>query len=76
VTLPEVNDNERKVDQSTPARTDLTANNATMEDSKRGFVLLKVVPLSVKNGNIISTYGLLDTATVSSLITSHLAERL
>ena len=57
---------------------DQPVNNATIEDSKRSFVLLKVVPLRVvaNNGTVVSTYGLLDTAAVSSLITSHLAERL
>ena len=29
-----------------------------------------------ENGTVVSTYGLLDTAAVSSLITSHVAERL
>ena len=78
VTPSELGDNERNVDQSAPARTDLTVNNATMEDSKRSFVLLKVVPLCVvaENGAVVSTYGLLDTAAVSSLITSSLAKRL
>ena len=49
-----------------------------MENSKRSFVLLKVVPLSVTadNGAIVTTYGLLDTAAVSSMITSQLAEKL
>ena len=49
-----------------------------MEDSKRSFVLLKVVPLRViaENGAAVTTYGLLDTAAVSSMISSHLAERL
>ena len=78
VTLHEVNESERNVDQSIPARTDLTVNNATMENSKRTFVLLKVVPLSVvaDNGAIVTTYGLLNTAAVSSMITSQLAEKL
>ena len=49
-----------------------------MENSKRSFVLLKGVPLSViaDNGAIVTTYGLLDTADVSSMITSQLAEKL
>lgn len=49
-----------------------------MEDSKRSFVLLKVVPLSIvgENGTMVTLYGLLDSAAVSSLITSDLAERL
>ena len=52
----EVSETERNVDQSIPARADLTVNNATMENSKRSFVLLKVVPLSVvaDNGAIVS----------------------
>ena len=68
----------RNVNQSIPARTDLTINNATTENSKRSFVLLKVVPLSVvaDNGTIVTTYGLLDTAAVSSMIMSQLAEKL
>ena len=45
VTPREVRETERNVDQSIPARTDLTVNNATMENSKRSFVLLKVVPV-------------------------------
>lgn len=69
VTPREVKETERNVDQSIP---DLTVYNATMENSKRSFVLLKVVPLSdnADNGAIVTTYGLLDTATVSSMITS------
>ena len=41
-------------------------------------MLLKVVPLSnvADNGGIVTTYGLLDTAAVSSMITSQLAEKL
>ena len=72
----EVSETERNVDQSIPARTDLTVNNATMENSKRSFVLLKVVPLSVvaENGAIVTSYGLLGTVAVSSMITSQLAE--
>ena len=69
VTPREVKETERNVDQSVPARTDLTENNAAMEDSKRSFVLLKVVPLSIvaDNGAIVTTYGLLDTAAVNSM---------
>ena len=49
-----------------------------MEDSKRSFLLLEEVPLSVvaDNGAIVTTYGLLDTAAVSSMITSQLARKL
>ena len=77
MTPPEIIDNEKNVDQNPQARMNLPVNNATMEDSKRSFVLLKVVPLRVvaENGTVVSTYGLLDTAAVSSLITSHVAER-
>lgn len=78
MTKPEIID-ERNVDQNPELRRmDLPVNNATMDDSKRSFVLLKVVPLRVvaENGTVVSTYGLLDTASVSSLITCHLAERL
>lgn len=77
VTPPEIIDG-RNVDQNTHARMDLPVNNATMDDLKRSFVLVKVVPLRVvaENGTVVSTYGLLDTAAVSSLITCYLAERL
>ena len=49
-----------------------------MGDTKRTLVLLKVVPVSIaaKNGIVVSTYRLLDTGAVNSLITSKLAERL
>ena len=69
VTPREVTETERNVDQSIPSRTDLILNNATMENSKRIFVLLKVVPLF-----FVTSYGLLDTAAVSSMITSQLPE--
>ena len=77
VTPREVNGTERNVDQSISARTNLTVNNATMENSNRSFVLLKAAPLYVvaDNGTIITTYGLLDKAAVSSMITSQLAEK-
>ena len=56
----------------------LTVNNAAIENSKRMFVLLKVVFLSVVADNeaIVTTYGLLDIAAISSMITSQLAEKL
>ena len=77
-TTNDVNDNERNTKPSTPPATDLTVHNATTEDSKRSFVLLKVVPLRVisENGAAVTTYGLLDTAAVSSMISSPLTERL
>ena len=55
----------------------LDVHKATVDSAQRSFVLLKVVPVRVlsDNGNaiIITTYGLLDSAAVSSLITSDLA---
>ena len=72
----EVKETKRNVDQRIPARTDLPVNNPAMENSKRSFELLKVVPRSVvaDNGAIATTYGLLDTAAVSYMITSQLAK--
>ena len=53
-------------------------NNETTENKKRSFVLLKVVPLRVtaENGRILITYGMLDSAVVSSMITSNTADKL
>ena len=41
-------------------------------------MLLKVVPLRVtaENGRTLTTYGMLDSANVSSMITSNIAEKL
>ena len=74
----DVNYGERNTNQSTPPATDLTVHNATVEDLKRSLVLLKVVPLHVisENRAAVTTYGLLDTAAVSSMITSYLEEML
>ena len=73
----DANKGEESVNRSATPSEDLTVS-VTMEDSKRSFVLLKVVPLSIvgENGTMVTSYGLLDSAAVSSLITSDLAERL
>lgn len=57
-----VDKGEESVNHSTPPTKDV-AVTATLEDSKRSFVLLKVVPLSIvgKNRTIVTTYGLLDS---------------
>ena len=59
MTPPEVNESEKNADQSLPATMDLPLNSATLEDSKRSFVLLKVVPpcVAAENGTVVSTYG-------------------
>ena len=69
------NKGEESVNRSATPSEDLTVS-VTMEDSKQSFVLLKVVPLSFvgENGTMVTSYGLLDSAAVSSLITSDLAE--
>ena len=79
--LPELTPNqtkndERSVHQSSPPGTAVTVHEATKGDCERVFVLLKVVPLRVvsENGTVVSTYVLLDTAAVSSMITSHLQQ--
>ena len=71
------NKGEESVNRSAIPSEDLTVS-VTMEDSKRSFVLLKVVPLSIvgENGTMVTSHGLLDSVAVSSLITSDLAERL
>ena len=77
VTPNQISEDGQNVEQS-PRGTDLPVHKATTADCERGFVLLKVVPLCVvsENGTVVSTYGLLDTAAVSSMITSNLATRL
>lgn len=54
----------------------MTVREATIGDCERVFVLLKVVPLRVvsENGTVVSTHVLLDTAAISSMITSHLQQ--
>ena len=56
----------------------MTIHEATIGDCERFFVLLKVVSLRVvsENGTVVSTYVLLETAAVSSMITSHLQQHL
>ena len=53
-------------------------HKATVASAQRSFVLLRLVPVRVLsgNGNDITTYGLLDSAAVSSLNTSDLAQKL
>ena len=53
-------------------------NHATSAMSRRGFVMLKVVPMRVvaKDGNTVTTYGLLDSAAVATMINSKLARKL
>ena len=77
-TMSEAGDVEGSVDQSSPLVSNLFVNNATMDDVSRSFVLLKVVPLRLiaENGNTRTAYGLLDSAAVSSIITSNLVGRL
>lgn len=54
------------------------SQNATSSVTERNLVMLKVVPMRVvaESGKEVTTYGLLDTAAVSSMITSQLAEEL
>ena len=56
----------------------LDVHKATVDRAQRSFVLVKVVPVRVlsENGNAITAYGLLDSAAVSSLITSDRAQKL
>ena len=56
----------------------LAVNNTTTENRRRSFVLLKVLPLRVtaENGRTLTTYGMLDSAAVSSMITSNIADKL
>ena len=77
-TINEAEDVEGSVDQSSSLVSNLFVNNATMEDVCRSFVLLKIVPLRViaDNGNSLTTYGLLDSAAVGSMITSNRMRRL
>ena len=77
-TQPEHSGSERNAGQNVTPEMELPVNSSTMADTKRTLVLLKVVPVSIaaKNGIVVSTYGLLDTGAVNSLITSKRAERL
>ena len=71
-TINEAGDVESCVDHSSPLVSNLFVNTATMDDVSRSVVLLKVVPLRLiaENGNTRTTYGLLDSAAVSSIIGS------
>ena len=64
--------------QSSSPSTSLPVHNASVTDSDRGLVLLKVVPVRVvsEGGLALSTYGLLDTAAVSSMISSRIVAKL
>ena len=50
----------------------------TTEIKRKSFVLLKVAPLRVtaENGRTLITYGMLDSAVFSSMITSTIADKL
>ena len=50
----------------------------TTENKRKSFVLLKVAPLRVtaENGRTLITYGMLDSAVFSSMITSNIADKL
>ena len=56
----------------------LSVNYTTTESNRRNFVLLKVDPVRVtaENGRTLTTYGMLDSAAVSSMITSNIADKL
>ena len=77
-TKNEIEDIEGNPEQSSPVVSNLSVNNAKTESNRRGFVLLKVVPLRVtaENGRTLTTYGMLDSAAVSSMITSNIADKL
>ena len=77
-TKNEIEDVRANAEPSSPAVPNLSVNNATTENNRRSFVLLKVVPLRVtaENGRTLTTYGMLDSAAVSSMITSNIAEKL
>ena len=63
---------------SSPAVSNMLVDNATTEHNRRSFELLKVVPLKVtaENGRTLTTYGMLDSAAVGSMITSNVVEKL
>ncbi|XP_067022151.1 uncharacterized protein [Acropora muricata] len=77
-TKNEIEDVRANDEPSSPAIPNLSVNNATTENNRRSFVLLKVVPLRLisENGRTLTTYGMLDSAAVSSMITSNIAEKL
>ena len=76
-TKNEIEDVRANADPSSPAVPNLSVNNAMKENNKRSFVLLKVVPLRVtaENGRTLTTYGMLDSAVVSSMITFNIADK-
>ena len=73
-----VDKEEENSGQSSSPSTSLPVHNASVTDSDRGLVLLKVVPVRVvsEGGLALSTYGLLDTAAVSSMISSRIVAKL
>ena len=75
---PENNDNDVDDTNKTTFQVQDLPANTTTEDSQRTLVLLKVVPLRIvaESGESITTYGLLDTGAVRSMITSQLAQTL
>ena len=77
-TKNEIEDVKGNPEQRFPVVSNLSVNNATTESNRRSFVLLKVVPLRVtaENGRTLTTYGMLDSAAVSSMITSNIADKL
>ena len=77
-TASPVQEEEGNSGQTSSPSTSLPVHNASVTDFDGGFVLLKVVPVHVlsESGLALSTYGLLDTAAVSSMISSHIAAKL
>ena len=77
-TKNEIEDFRANAERSSPAVPNLSVNNAATENNKRSFVLLKVVPVRVtaENGRTLTTYGMLDSAAVISMITSNVADKL
>ena len=77
-TKNEIEDIEGNPEQSSPVVSNLSVNNAMTESNRRSFVLLKVVPLRVtaENGRTLTTYGMLDSAGASSMITSNITDKL
>ena len=77
-TKNEIEDVKDNPEQSSPVVSNLSVNNATTESNRRSSVLLKVVPLRVtaENRRTLTTYGMLDSAAVSSMITSNIADKL
>ena len=77
-TASPVDEEEGNSGQSSSPSTSLPVHNASVTDSDRGFVLLKVDPVLVvsESGLALRTYGLLDTAAVNSMINSRIAAKL